>query len=126
MWILLHQSGVVEAAFWYTLYVPSDPVFPLYRADWGEKETARTLRRVSQRLVSRRPLGSALPADHTLPWAAGAPYTRSPLQAWCFGGEGETLRVLWSPGGRTRVGGGALEEAVESAPVWRAVRDAGP
>jgi hypothetical protein len=114
MWILLHQSGVVEAAFWYTLYVRDDPVFPLYRLDWTEKKTAVMLRQVAQRLRDYRPAGSALPADTTLPWGAGAPYAVSPLQAWSFAGKEGTLRATWSPTGRTRIG----ERDLESAPVW--------
>jgi hypothetical protein len=126
IWILLQQSGVVEAAFWYTLYVPNDPVFPLYRADWTEKETAKALRRIRQRLAGSPPRGSALPADHTLPWGAGTPYALSPLQAWCFGSEAEKARVLWSPTGRTTIPpADSSVEVVESAPAWEPLPGAG-
>ena len=113
-WILLQQSGVVEAAFWYTLYVPDDAVYPLYRRDWTAKKTARSLREVTRRLAEYRPAGSALPADYTVPWGAGTPYAVSPLQAWGFTGKDGALHVTWSPTGRTYTGG----RDVESAPEW--------
>jgi hypothetical protein len=102
-WTLLLQSGVVSHAFWYTLYVPGDPSYPLYRADWSPKQAAGAFNRVTRQLRGAVAAGSVLPADFQAPWGAGSPHARSPLQAWSFRhGEG-VQQVAWCPGGRVSV-----------------------
>lgn len=98
-WALLVQSGVVERAFWFTLYAPRSAGYPIYRSDWSPTPSAFALSAVTTRLRGAVPAGSAWPRDLTAPWASGTPFAVSPPQAWWYRRPTQDLLGLWVPAG---------------------------
>ena len=123
--ILIRQSRVVPAWFWFSLYCGDAA---LYAPDWQPTHRAHAYRNLAGRLRGLSALGSCLPADLTPPGGAGLPNAHAPAQAWCFeGGEG-IQRAAWVPVGRTTapvLADAAGQEVVLSTrPRWDAVRGA--
>lgn len=121
--ILMRQSGVVEAGCWYCLNVPSTPGFSLYRRDWSPKPAATTFAALSRRLRACTPLGSALPDDVTAPWGSGRPAALSPVQSWSFRTPGGEIRSSWVERGSAEapalVGGAAKRRlSLSTQPTW--------
>lgn len=124
-WLLLQQSGVVDKLFWFTLYNPGSPTYPLYRADWSPKPSVEALEQTVGRLGPSLPQGSALPADLQAPWISGTPHALSPLQAWWFqAGKRRTLCV-WSSVGTVDCSAAPqhLPATMTSNPYWHVAAD---
>jgi hypothetical protein len=116
--ILMQQSGVVDAWFWYCLYLSSPNGYPLFRPDWRPRPTVGALERTAERLKDAVPAGSGAPADLRQPWAAGGPHAHAGLQSWCFRRGGEWFRATWSPGGAVHLQASSGWAAIGKTPVW--------